>query len=167
MTTFRLAARTAAITVALMISAMPVGAQQPSAGAIAIARELILLKGAAPLYHAVFVGVIEQAKNVFMQQNPMLQKDLNETAAALRVELEPRSAELLTEIARLYAARFTEQELKDVLAFYKTPAGKKMLDEEPKIIDESMSYAQSWGDKLSAEVMEKFRDEMKKRGHDM
>ena len=43
-------------------------------------------------------------------------------------ELLPRRAEIHTEIARGYASQFTEQELKDVLAFYKTPLGKKLID---------------------------------------
>lgn len=167
MTTFRLAARTAAIITALMIGAVPAAAQKPSPEAIDAARELIVLKGAAPLYGNVIIGVIESVKNVFLQQNPMLQKDLNEIALALRTTYEPKKAELVTQIAGLYAERFTLQELKEVLAFYRSPTGKKMLDQEPKIIDESMGYAQNWGDQFSAEVMAKFREEMKKRGHDM
>ena len=39
---------------------------------------------------------------------------------------QPRFVELTEEVARLYAANFTEQELKDILAFYKTTAGKKL-----------------------------------------
>lgn len=168
MTGFKLAPRAAAAVIAALIFyAAPAGAQQPTPAAVELARQLIVLKGGAPLYESVIPGVIEQAKNIYMQQNPMLQKDLDATAAALRTEFEPRKAELLTEVAKLYAARFTEQELKDVLAFYQTPVGKKMLAEEPKVIDQSMTLAQSWGNHFSDEVMAKFRDEMKKRGHNM
>ncbi len=171
MTTLRLAARSAvalAVTIAVvMIVGGPARAQQPSASSVKMALELIELKGGTRLYQSVVPGVIEQSKNVLLQQNPMLQKDLDATAAALRTFYEPKKAELLTEIARLYAAQFTEQELKEVLAFYKTTAGKKMLTEEPKIIDASMSLAQTWGEKFSEQVMGKFRDEMKKRGHEM
>jgi hypothetical protein len=150
-----------------MSLAIPAQAQQPSKAAIAVARELIVLKGAAQLYGPIVTGVIEQAKNVYLQQNPMLQKDLNDTAAALRAEFESKKAELVTEIASLYATKFTEQELTAMLAFYKTPTGKKMLEEEPKIIDQSMKLAQDWGNRLSDIVMARFREEMKKRGHDL
>ena len=61
----------------------------------------------------------------------MLSKDLNEVAAKLRTELAPRGSELLDQMAKLYAAAFTEQELKDALAFYKSPLGKKVITEEP------------------------------------
>ena len=53
----------------------------------------------------------------------------------MRTDLQPRFAELTDEVARLYAANFTEQELKDILAFYKTTAGKKLLTTQPKIVD--------------------------------
>ena len=52
-----------------------------------------------------------------------------------------------------------------MLAFYKSPLGKKMLDEQPKVVDASMTFAQNWANKLSDEVIAKMRAEMKKRGH--
>jgi hypothetical protein len=142
-------------------------AQQPSAAAIATAKELITVKGADALWQPLVPGVIEQAKSVFLQTNPMLSKDLNEVAAKLRTEYAARSAEVLTDIAKLYASRFTEQELKDSLAFYKSPLGKKMLAEEPAILDQTMKNAQNWANRLSDEIIGKMRAEMRKRGHDI
>jgi uncharacterized protein len=139
----------------------------PSPAAVAMAKEVITLKGATGLWDPIVPGVVEQAKNAFLQMNPMLSRDLNEVSARLRSEFAPRKNQLTDEVARLYAARFTEQELKDVLAFYKTPAGRKVIIEEPKILDASMSHAQDWANKLSEEVLNKFRAEMKKKGHDL
>ena len=89
------------------------------------------------------------------------------SALKLRAEYAPRSAEVVNEVARLYAARFTEQELNDTLAFYKSPLGRKLLVEEPSILDQSMRNAQSWADRLSQEVIGKIRAEMKRRGHEI
>jgi hypothetical protein len=85
--------------------------------------------------------------------------------AQLRTELQPRFTELNDEVARLYATSFSEQELKEILAFYKTPSGKKLLTEQPKMVDDSMKFAQDWANKLSDQVVAKMRDELKKRGH--
>jgi hypothetical protein len=142
-------------------------AQQVSPGAVALAKEIIVMKGGGSLWEPIVPGVVEQAKNTFMQMNPMLSRDLTEVATALRNELSPRHAELMDEVARLYAARFTEQELKEVVAFYKTPAGRKVIVEEPRVLDASMTHAQNWANKLSEEVIGKFRTEMKKKGHDL
>jgi len=110
-------------------------------------------------------GVVEQAKLLFLQQNPGLSKDLNEIATQIRTDLQPRFNELTDEVARLYATNFSEQELKEVVAFYKTPAGKKLLAQQPKIIDSSMKFAQEWANRLSDQVIAKMREELKKRGH--
>ena len=167
---FRLLARLVCMTVLTLACFAFAGgarAQQPSAAAIATAKELIEIKGALNIFEALVPGVIEQTKNLFLQTNPTLSKDLNEVAAQLRAELAPRRAELTDRVAFLYAQRFTEQELKSTLLFYKSPLGKKLAAEEPGFVDQSLSFAQEWANKLSEEVVGKMRVEMKKKGHEL
>ena len=140
-------------------------AQQPSASAMSTARELIAVTGASTLFSPLIAGVVEQAKVLFLQQNPSLSKDLNEVATKMRTDLQPRFNELVDEVARLYATNFSEQELTEILAFYKSAAGKKLLMAQPKIVDSSMKFAQEWANKLSDQVIANMRDELKKRGH--
>jgi hypothetical protein len=140
-------------------------AQQPSAASMATAKEIVAISGAATLYDPLVPGVVEQAKLLFLQQNPGLNKDLTDVAATLRAEFAPRLAEVTDELAKLYATNFTEQELKDILAFYKSPAGKKLIVVQPNIADQSVRYAQDWANKLSDQVIVRMRDEMKKKGH--
>jgi len=129
------------------------------------AKELIAVTGATSLFGPLIAGVVEQAKVLYLQQDPSLAKDLNEISAQLRTELQSRFSELNDEVARLYATNFSEQELKEILAFYKTPSGKKLLTEQPKVVDASMKFAQDWANRLSDQVVAKMRDELKKRGH--
>lgn len=136
-------------------------------GATAAAHELIKITGATALFDPLIAGVVEQAKNLYLQQNPALGKDLNEIAAKLRTDLAPRYAELTDEISRIYATQFTEQELKDIIAFYQSPVGKKMLNLQPQVVDSSMKFAQDWAIKLSDEVTHQMREELKKKGHPM
>jgi hypothetical protein len=167
---FRVLARSLCVTVLTFACLAFVGgarSQQPSAAAIATAKELIEIKGALNIFDALVPGVIEQTKNLFLQTNPTLSKDLNEVAAQLRAELAPRRAELTEQVALLYAQRFTEQELRSTLLFYKSPLGKKLAAEEPGFVDQSLRFAQDWANKLSEEVVGKMRVEMKKKGHDL
>jgi hypothetical protein len=156
-----------ALGFALAVCVGAADAQQPSANAVAAAKELITVKGAAAIYDPLVPGVVEQARRALLQANPTLGKDLNEVALKLRAEYAPRRTEILDDVAKLYASRFTEQELKDALAFYKSPLGRKMLVEEPKILDQGMRDAEAWADRLSHEIIGKMRAEMKKRGHDI
>jgi len=151
----------------LVLSAGMAMAQQPSAEALATAKELITVKGGAAIYEPVIPGVVEQTKSIFLRTNPMLSKDLNEVAAKLRADLAPRAGEMVNEAARLYATRFNEKELKDALAFYKSPLGRKLVAEEARVLDESLKSAQAWADRFSQEVISKMRAEMRKRGHEI
>jgi uncharacterized protein len=164
--TFRMA-RLAIIAI-IMVANLPAAYAQklePSAASMDAAKELITVTGATQLFAPLIAGVIEQAKLLYLQQDPGLGNDVNEIAGKMRSDLQPRFGEVSSEVARLYATHFTEQELKEILAFYKSPAGKKLLAEQPEVIDNSMKFAQDWATKLSDEVVSKMRDELKKKGH--
>ncbi len=145
----------------------PAHSQQPSANAVALAKQVIEIKGGMKAFDPLVPGVVEQAKNLFLQTNTNLGKELNEVAAQLRAEFGARLGELNDEIAKAYAQRFSEQEMKDTLAFYRSPLGKKLLQEEPAFFEQSMSLAQNWANKLSEEVISRMRAEMKKKGHNL
>jgi hypothetical protein len=140
-------------------------AQQPSPGALAAARELLEIKGAQNMLGPIVPGVVETAKNSLMQSNPNLIKDLNEVAVQLRTELAPRSVEVIQEFMVLYAQKFTEAELKQIVGFYRSPVGQKLVADEPAVMDQGFKQAQNWANRLSEQVIARFRDEMKKRGH--
>jgi hypothetical protein len=141
--------------------------QQPSPASILLAKQIVDIKGVKTMFDPMVRGVVQKVKDMFMQTNFMWSKDLNEVAAIAQKEYEPRVSELVDQTARIYASHFTEAELKDMLAFYQSPLGKKMVVEEPKALDESMTNAGTWGDNLSQDVVTKIRAEMKKRGHDL
>ena len=145
----------------------PTQAHQPSPGAILLAKQIVTIKNVKDIFQPIVRGVVEKTKQMFMQTNFMWQKDLDDVGVITQKQYESRVNELVDACARIYASHFTEQELKDLLAFYQSPLGKKSLTEEPKVLDESMIYAGNWGDALSQEVMVTMRAEMKKRGHDM
>ena len=151
----------------LVVSAPGAAQQKPSPAALAAAKELLVLKKGDIYFNLVPDGIVEKVKNVFLPTNPNLNKELNEVATKLKKYYEPKRAELLNEVARIYAERFSEQELKALIAFYKSPVGRKMVTDEPQIIDQSVRYAENWGDNLSGDVISKFREEMKKKGHDL
>jgi hypothetical protein len=156
--------RVAAVAVALMTFGPTAQSQQPSAAAMVTAKQLIAATAATTVFTPLIAGVVEQAKLLYLQQNPGLAKDLNEIAEKMRADLAPRFAELSDEMAKLYATRFTDPELKAILVFYQSPVGKKLLDQQPNVVDDSMKFAQDWANKLSDQVIAQMRDELKKRG---
>lgn len=167
--TFRFFSRAAAgvaLAVALGVwVSTPAHAQQPAPATVAAAKELLQTRGSLTMFEPIVPGVIEQAKNVLLQANLNLSKELNDTAAQLRKDLAPKTDELKEEVAKVFAERFTEQEIKDLTTFFKSPLGKKLLVEEPNFVERSLGKAQDWANALSEQVLVKFREEMKKKGH--
>ena len=149
----------------LGFAAVTAQAQNPTAGAVASARELIRAKGGGAMFEPAVPGVVESTKNSFLPTNPNLSRELNDVAAQLRREYEAKKAELVYEVAIVYAKHFTEQELKDLVVFYRSPLGQKMLKEEPLALDQGMKRAQDWSQDFSEAVLMRIRTEMAKKGH--
>ena len=54
-----------------------------------------------------------------------------------------------------YEKHFTHDEVNQLLAFYETPLGKKMIKTQPAIMQECMIAGQAWGRKLGEKVAKK------------
>jgi hypothetical protein len=163
-TLMRLAALALLLTCAFA-SARDASAQTPSPAAIAAAKELIAAKGATNMFDPVVPGVIETAKNMFLRTNPNLGKDLNEVAQKLRAQYEGKRKDVEDVLARTYAEKMTEKELKEAAAFYKSPLGQKIIVVEPQVLEQGMTNIQAWADNFSEQILTQMRAEMKKRGH--
>ena len=103
-------------------------------------------------------------RTCLLQNNLNYQKDLNEVAVIVAKNLAGREKEIGDGMAKIYANEFTEQELKDLVTFYKTPLGQKLLSTEPTAIQPSMSYMNQWAQSFAEVVNAEFRAEMRKRG---
>ena len=92
------------------------------------------------------------------------QKDLNQVAVIVAQKLAGREKEIGDGMASIYANEFTEQELKDLVTFYKSALGQKLLGTEPRAIQESMGFMNQWAQRFAETVNGEFRAEMRKRG---
>ena len=166
----------AGLVLGLALCGVPAGAQQPqqksgfkpaSAAAIAAAREILELKKASAMYAAAVPNIVERTKDTLLQANLNYQKDLNEVAIIVAQNMAGREKEIGEGMAKVYAGEFTEQELKDLVTFYKSPLGQKLLAAEPKAIQLSMTYMNEWAQGFAELVNGQFRAEMRKRGKEI
>jgi hypothetical protein len=169
-----------AASLAVALAAAPTMAQAPkqaapaapalkpgSPTAISAAKEILTMKNAPAMYANAVPNLVEQTKNTLLQSNLNLQKDLNEVAVIVAKNLAGREKEILDGMAQVYANEFTEQELKDLVAFYKSTLGQKLLTAEPRAIQFSMSYMNQWAQVFAETINGQFRAEMRKRGKDI
>ena len=161
----------AGLALALAMAALPAAAQQAAAppkaaspGAIAAAKEILAMKNTSVMYQNAVPNIVQHTKDTLLQSNINYQKDLNEVAVIVAKDLAGREKEIGEGMAQIYASEFTEQELKDLVTFYKSPLGQKLLANEPRAIQSSMAYMNQWAQQFGEIVNGEFRAEMRKRG---
>jgi hypothetical protein len=160
----------AGLALGLALIGVPAGAQQPkppSPAAIAAAKEILAMKNAGAMYASAVPNLVAQTKDALLQANLNYQKDLNEVAVIVAQQFAGREKEIGDGMAKIYAGEFSEQELKDLVTFYKSPLGQKLLTTEPRAIQLSMQFMTEWGRTFSETVNAAFRAEMRKRGKEI
>ena len=162
----------AGLVLGLAFAGLPATAQQaqapappkPSPAAIAAAKEILTMKNASAMFAGAVPNIVQKTKDTLLASNINYQKDLNEVAVIVAQNLAGREKEIGDGMAQIYASQFTEQELKDLVIFYKSPLGQKLIVNEPRAIQFTMSYMQQWAQQFAEIVNGEFRAEMRKRG---
>jgi hypothetical protein len=161
----------AGLALGLVLATLPATAQQgapplkpATPAAIAAAKEILAMKNVSMMYANAVPNVVQQTKDALLQNNLNYQKDLNEVAVVVAQKLAGREKEIGDGMAQIYANEFTEQELKDLVTFYKSPLGQKLLASEPRAVQFSMSFMNQWAAQFAEAVNAEFRAEMRKRG---
>lgn len=60
--------------------------------------------------------------------------------------------DLLSRLIPIYSKNFEENEIDDLLKFYRTETGKKIIQKLPSIMKESMEAGQIWGRNLGEQI---------------
>jgi hypothetical protein len=159
--------RLAATSVALFMLASPVFAQaQPSASHLALAREVAVSSGMTRSFDAMVEPFLDQLQQMNVTR-PEIKQDLQQVVTQLRPELEQQKQKMVENAARAFATRLSEAELRDVAAFYKSPAGVKYVQTQPGVLDDVVRDLAVWTQQTGQFVMTRAREEMGKRGHQL
>jgi len=156
------------VVMALCCLALPARAQDSgSAEALAAAKEL----------SAIITGdtIKQMSAAVTAQVWPPIEREFSSkvdaaTLAEMRSEFEQALAEFTGGIQKdapaLYAKYFTASELRDMLAFYKSPTGAKTLRVLPSLTGEIMALVGPRAAAFQQEIVTRMRAVMKKHGYD-
>jgi hypothetical protein len=143
----------------------PARAQSPSPDAMAAAKELVVTMRAADQLKTLFPMILQQLKPAIAQGRPEVEKDYDTFMPQIVAAANVRMGEFVDAIATVYAAHFTADELRQIAVFYKGPVGQKFLQNMPKIMQDSMSVGQKFGESLAADMRNRMTDELRKKGH--
>lgn len=114
---------------------------------------------------AVFAPYLKRLKEIGYPDAAV--DEINQAANAFFAKI-ATDPELKENMMALYEKEFTDEELRQVVAFYKTPSGQKTLKRLPLLFKEGAklgeTYAQKYSESYKQEVsaiMEKYQDQVK------
>jgi hypothetical protein len=68
-----------------------------------------------------------------------------------------KEEELVERIIPIYERNLSAQDVKDLIAFYKTPAGQHLVRATPIIMQESFADGQAWGQEIARRILQSAR----------
>jgi uncharacterized protein len=71
---------------------------------------------------------------------------------------------LIEQVTMVYHNQFTAGEIAELLKFYQSPLGKKMLSSQAKVNGETFQTAMKWADSMSADLDQRIDAALKKEG---
>lgn len=108
-----------------------------------------------------------QAFGVALDQMVDMQKQSNTSGLSdsfwneLRDEMALSLNDLVDMLAPLYEKHLTIEDLNNVTAFYRSPAGKKMAEVTPAILQESMQVGAKWGEAVGTRIAKRIEEKRK------
>ncbi len=116
-------------------------------------RKLMVITGSGELGIQVLKNMVESYKKM-MPQIPSSFWD------GFIAEVDANS---LTElIVPIYDKYLTHDEIKDIIKFYESPSGRKLVKVLPNITDESMAVGREWGKEIGNRLIQKLQNQAEK-----
>ncbi len=140
------------------------GAQELAPDRLALARQYVDLTDGAQIFETNLIRTGIETMRTLVSQNP----DIADTVSnAIGVVIEAYSEskdELFDQFARVYALRFTTEELREIVAFYQTDTGRKLATSNSIINTELSTVMQIYQANLNIEFFAQVRAELRANG---
>jgi hypothetical protein len=135
------------------------------------ARELLTVTRTLEPFNQILPNVMRQVSNALTSTNidisadPAKRAALEEALRDIERGFEGERDQLLAGMAVLYAARFSEEELRQMVEFFRSPVGQKYVQLTPVIAQEAINSANQWAQRVGQGAFTRVREEMRRRGH--
>lgn len=97
-----------------------------------------------------------------MEISPGLSEDMQKTVARVMRRNYPN---LVTRIVGLYDQHFSDEEIDQMITFWKSPIGRKVARLNPVLTERGMVIGQQWGMALQGELEKEITPVLKKYSH--
>ena len=158
----------AAALLAAFVLAMPgaAGAQNAAdPAALAKAKELLQVSNLAAMRDQMVSLVELQIAALVRDANPGEEDKVNRAVTdVIRPALKRRIPEYLDLAAGVYADHFTRAELDQLVSFYRSPLGQKLVREQSELVPAMTDMSKQWVNRVGNEVLKDAADDLAKRG---
>ena len=159
-----------ALLVAIALFGMAAGAvraQEISPEQLELAQQYLDITQRNDAYKVALLQVGRQTMRTIVEQNPDVAEKIAAVIEKTLLEYDENSKDLLLQFARVVAQRFTADELREIVAFYKTDTGKKLSDNNFAITRDLAAVLQSYQTNLQVEFYAKVKATLKEQGVDI
>lgn len=132
---------------------------------IKVAADVLKASGMGVMFQNAVPNVVGALRVNFTRARPELAKDIEEALKVVEADVVKTTNEGLTAAARFLAVRMSEGELKEVLTFLSSTAGKKYVESLPGVTEDIVPFVEFWGQEVTGRLQKTFTDEMARRGH--
>jgi hypothetical protein len=150
---------------ALLLLVCGAAAQTPSPEAMNAARKLVVTLKIADQYRALLPQLLLKLRPVVAQDRPEIEHDYDAMTAPGAEIYAPFFASMIDQIAAVYAASFTVDELRQIEAFYAQPAGRKFLEKSDALAQASAQIGQDVSQKAADELKQRLIEALRQKGH--
>jgi len=152
------------LSAGMLSLAAPVMAQEISPETLALARQYIDLTDRGAIYEVTLVQTGVDTMRQIVQQNPELADATSTAVGKILEEYRGRKGELLDQFARVYAIRFTPEEMQQIVDFYSSPTGSKLAQANAEVNQDLQRVLQVFTQKVQQEFFAKVRAELRSQG---
>jgi hypothetical protein len=160
----RLVSMLGAATLQVLLAMDVARAQAPSPEALAAARELVETVHLTEQYKAVLPGLFKAIKPSIVQGRAEVDKQYDALVPVMEEAFKARVSEMIDAAAIVYAKNFSADDLQALSAFYKTPAGQRLLQKTPAVAQELTTVGTKFGQSVGRDVEQRMIDELRKKG---
>jgi len=127
--------------------------------------ELMGVMGVKNITRQVSMSVAKQLAYGLKQAQPDIDRKAFEIVLSVSDEvLAARSDELMGKMVPLYASHFTESDLDELLAFYRSPIGRKTSETMPGLMQESMELVATESQSSIPKIKDRVTEQLRKEG---
>jgi len=129
-----------------------------------IAKEAVEASKSTVSLDRILPQLAERAKHDLISKRPDEADQISSIVDDVALSLAPRRGDLEEEVARAYARIFTEDELKQIAAFYKSDAGKKLIEQTPVVARAIDQAARVWSNGIRRDMSQAIGKKLKDAG---